>query len=44
VEFFELDRAFSIQKARRILGYEPKVGLDEGLRRTAEWYKAQKLI
>ena len=44
VEFFALDRAFSIQKARRMLGYEPKVGLSEGLRRTAEWYKAHNLI
>jgi nucleoside-diphosphate-sugar epimerase len=44
VEFFELDRAFSIQKARRLLGYSPKMDLKEGLRRTAEWYKAQNLI
>jgi UDP-glucose 4-epimerase len=27
-------------KARRILGMEPRVGLDEGLRRMAEWAKA----
>ena len=44
VEFFELDRAFSIDKARRMLGYAPKVGLEEGLRRTGEWYRAQGLI
>jgi UDP-glucose 4-epimerase len=28
----------SIHKAKTILGYEPKVGLEEGLRRTATWY------
>jgi len=44
VEFFELDRAFSIDKARRMLGYAPKVGLEEGLRRTGDWYRAQDLI
>jgi nucleoside-diphosphate-sugar epimerase len=31
-------RAFRIDKARRELGYVPRIGLDEGLRRTAEWY------
>ncbi|HJH28171.1 MAG TPA: SDR family oxidoreductase [Methanosarcinaceae archaeon] len=27
-----------VSKARRDLGYEPEVGLDEGLRRYVEWY------
>ena len=27
-----------VSKARRELGYEPKVGLDEGLKRYVEWY------
>lgn len=44
VEFFELDRAFSIEKARRLLGYEPRYSLDEGLARTAAWYESQGLI
>jgi UDP-glucose 4-epimerase len=30
----------SIEKARRELGYEPTVGLDEGLRRTYDWLAA----
>jgi nucleoside-diphosphate-sugar epimerase len=29
----------SIQKARAILGFEPAVDLEEGIRRTAEWYR-----
>ena len=41
VDWYRQNRAFRIDKARRDLGYEPKVGLDEGLRRTAEWYKAE---
>jgi len=28
-----------ISEARRILGYEPLVGFEEGLRRTIEWYR-----
>ncbi len=28
----------SIDKAKKILSYEPKIGLEEGLRRTATWY------
>ena len=28
-----------IDKAKKILGYKPKVDLDEGLRLTVEWYK-----
>jgi nucleoside-diphosphate-sugar epimerase len=44
VEFFHHDRAFAIEKARRLLGYEPKVGLRDGLALTAEWYRAQGLL
>ena len=44
VEFFQLDRAFSIDKARRLLGYQPKTSLKKGLQLTADWYKAQGLI
>lgn len=44
VEFFELDRAFSTEKAERLLGYKPRVDLEDGLRRTAQWYKEEGLI
>lgn len=40
VDWFRQVRAFRIDRARRELGYEPRVGIDEGLRRTAEWYRA----
>lgn len=33
-------RAYSIDKAKKELGYIPKVGIDEGLRKTYEWYLA----
>ena len=29
----------SIEKAEKVLGYRPKIDLDEGLKRTIEWYK-----
>ncbi len=41
VGFFTHQRAFTIAKAQRLLGYAPAVGLDEGLRRTAAWYQTQ---
>lgn len=40
VDWFRQVRAFDIGKAKRDLGYEPKVGVDEGLRLTGEWYRA----
>jgi len=33
------DSQADIAKARRILGYEPSVSFEEGLRRTIEWYR-----
>lgn len=30
-----------VSRARRILGYEPIVGFEEGLRRTVGWYRAE---
>lgn len=44
LEFYTLDRAFDIGKARRDLGYSPRVGLADGLRRTWEWYRAEGLL
>lgn len=37
VDFFTKSRAFSIDKARRILGYRPKISLEVGLRQTLDW-------
>lgn len=36
--FFKKSRAFSIEKAKKLLGYEPKVDLKTGIHMTAEWY------
>jgi nucleoside-diphosphate-sugar epimerase len=44
VHFFTHDRAFTIDKAVRILGYAPKISLREGMEVTAEWYKKEGLL
>lgn len=44
VDWYRQNRAFRIDKARRDLGYNPGIGIDEGLRRTAEWYRAEGFI
>jgi nucleoside-diphosphate-sugar epimerase len=41
VDFFTKSRAFSIDRARRELGFAPAVGLDEGIHRTLAWYREQ---
>jgi nucleoside-diphosphate-sugar epimerase len=44
LDFFVNNRGFTCAKAAREIGYDPKVSLEEGLARTAAWYRAQKLI
>jgi nucleoside-diphosphate-sugar epimerase len=41
VDWYRQNRAFRIDKAKRELGYQPRIGLDEGLRATAAWYKQE---
>jgi len=38
------DSQADISKAKRLLGYEPSVSFEEGLRRTLEWYRAESLL
>jgi nucleoside-diphosphate-sugar epimerase len=39
VDFWTKSRAFTTEKARRLLGYEPRVSLEEGIARTAASYR-----
>jgi nucleoside-diphosphate-sugar epimerase len=41
VDFYTKSRAFDITRARQELGYAPRVGLREGIRRTLEWYRSE---
>lgn len=43
-DWFRQNRAFDIDKAKRDLGWTPKVGLDEGLARTGEWYRSRGML
>ncbi len=44
LDFFTKDRAFDISKAKKELGYSPGTSLEEGLSKTAEWYKKEGLL
>jgi 2-alkyl-3-oxoalkanoate reductase len=44
VDWYRQNRAFRIDRAKKDLGYVPRVGIDEGLRRTAEWYRKEGLL
>jgi nucleoside-diphosphate-sugar epimerase len=39
VDFYTKSRAFDISRARREIGYAPRVGLREGITRTLDWYR-----
>ncbi len=39
VKFAGLNLDFSIAKARTVLGYDPKVGFDEGMKQALDWYR-----
>lgn len=44
VRFYKNNRAFRIDKAKRVLRYSPRVDLREGMRRTVAWYREQGLL
>jgi dihydroflavonol-4-reductase len=44
VNFFRIMRGFDNSKARRELGFEPKVDLGTGARRTIAWYRSEGLL
>jgi nucleoside-diphosphate-sugar epimerase len=44
MRYFARRGTYSIAKARRLLGYEPTVSLDEGMRRTEVWLRERGLL
>jgi len=44
VDFYTKSRAFDITRARRELGYAPRVGLREGIGRTLDWYREHRWL
>jgi nucleoside-diphosphate-sugar epimerase len=44
VELMGTDQAFTIDKTRRELGYEPAVDFDEGMRRVEVWLRERNAV
>lgn len=44
MRYFTRTGTYSIEKARRLLGYEPAVGLEQGMRQTESWLRSQGLL
>jgi nucleoside-diphosphate-sugar epimerase len=44
VNYFTRSHASDISKARHMLGFDPQVGMHEGIRRTIEWYRMEGLL
>ncbi len=44
LEFFSDSRSFTTEKAKRLLGYVPQISLQEGIGRTAAWYREKGLL
>jgi nucleoside-diphosphate-sugar epimerase len=44
VDFYTKSRAFDTTRARTELGFAPRVDLEEGIKRTADWYRGEGLL
>lgn len=44
VDFYTKSRAFDTTRARLELGFAPQVDLEEGIKRTAAWYRSEGLL
>lgn len=44
VDFYTKSRAFDTTRARTELGFAPSVDLEEGIKRTADWYRNEGLL
>ena len=44
VDFYTKSRAFDTTRARTELGFVPKIDLEEGIHRTAAWYRSEGLL
>ena len=44
VSFFQNNRAFRIEKAKKTLGYKPEVTLQQGIHKTIQWYADERWL
>jgi nucleoside-diphosphate-sugar epimerase len=42
--WFSTNRGWDISRAKTELGYQPRVSLEEGLRKTMDWYRVRGLL
>ena len=42
VDFMTHHRAYNIAKAKKLLGYQPRISLREGIKRTVDWYSLKE--
>ena len=44
VKFITQDKRYNTEKARKVLGYRARIGLSEGIKRTFDWYRKERLV
>lgn len=44
VRYLNREHAYTVSRAREVLGWEPQVDLDEGMRRTEAWFREEGLL
>jgi len=44
MDFFRKNFAYSLEKAKNILGFQPKISFREGISSTADWYSSMNLL
>jgi nucleoside-diphosphate-sugar epimerase len=44
VRYLNREHAYTVSRAREVLGWEPKVDLEEGMRRTEAWFRDEGLL
>jgi nucleoside-diphosphate-sugar epimerase len=44
VDFYRKSRAFDISRARKELGFDPRVDLEAGIRRTIDGYRERGIL
>ena len=44
VDFYTKSRAFDTTRARTEIGFAPRVDLEDGIKRTADWYRTEGLL
>jgi nucleoside-diphosphate-sugar epimerase len=44
VRYLNREHAYTVSRAREVLGWEPRIDLDEGMRRTEAWFRETGLL